>query len=118
MPLVTVSPFYMLVVCRMFVVSQRSSRRDSVIVDSEVGLTVVRILWILMKESTTLIQRTREDEVLVVSPVVAVEVEGGDVLMHRPWVQAYRMENLGMVVVESSLLISVGRLCHLVGQEC
>src|SRR5271163_4921699 len=118
MPLVTVLPFCTLEGCRMSVVSRTTSRRDSAIVDSEVVLTVVRKLWTLMKESRALILRTREDEVLVVSLVDPVEIEGGDVSMHRPWVQAYRMENLGMVVVESSLPISVERLCRLVGQEC
>ena len=117
MLLVMVLPFCTLAVCRTFVVSLRTNRRGSVIVDSEVVLIVVRILWTLMMVSTTLILRMRGDEVLVFSLADLAEV-GEDVLMHRPWVQAYRMENLGMVVVESSLPISVERLCHLVEQEC
>jgi hypothetical protein len=118
MLLVMVSPFCTLAVCRMFVVNQRTSRRGSVTADFEVVLIVARILWILMMVSTALIPRMRGDEVLVVSLADPVEVEGEDVLMHRPWVRAYRTENPGMAVVESSLPISVERLYHLVGQEC
>ena len=119
MPLVMVWPSCTLVAYRMVAGSQTSSRRASVSVKSEAVWIVVRTLWIQMTVLTALILRMREDEASRVFPVVgSVEVEGGDVLMHRPLVQAYRMENLEMVVVKSSLRISVERLSRLGEQVC